>query len=48
MTIDNARSTCLSVFDAELPSLTYDDTANPQDAHRRIRQAREQAPIALI
>ena len=47
MTIDTARSTCPSVFDAELPSLTYDDTPNPEDAHRRIRQAREQAPIAL-
>ena len=47
MTIDTARSTCPSVFDAELPSLTYDDTPNPEDAHRRIRQARRQAPIAL-
>ena len=47
MTIDTARSTCPSVFDAELPSLTYDDSPNPEDAHRRIRQARQQAPIAL-
>jgi cytochrome P450 len=45
--IDTARSTCPSVFDAELPSLTYDDTTNPEDAHRRIRQARQQASIAL-
>lgn len=47
MTIDTARSTFPSVFDAELPSLTYGDTPNPEDAHRRIRQARQQAPIAL-
>ncbi|BBY45526.1 cytochrome P450 [Mycolicibacterium celeriflavum] len=47
MTIDTTRSTFPSVFDAELPSLTYDDTPKPEDAHRRIRQARQQAPIAL-
>ncbi|WP_205878005.1 cytochrome P450 [Mycobacterium camsae] len=36
-----------SVFEADLPRLAYMDAENPEDAHRRIRQAREQSPIAI-
>lgn len=36
-----------SVFDAELPTLAYHDAASPDEAHRLIKKAREQAPIAM-
>ena len=36
-----------SVFDAGLPTIGYDDAANPDEAHRRIGEARQQAPIAV-
>jgi cytochrome P450 len=36
-----------SVFDVALPSVAYHDAADPDQAHRLIRQARGQAPIAL-
>jgi cytochrome P450 len=42
-----ASAACTTVFDARLPSLAYLDAQNPDDAHRRIRAARRQAPIAL-
>lgn len=38
---------CPSVFEANLPQLAYMDADSPEDAHRRIRQAREQSPIAM-
>src|SRR5689334_4309430 len=47
MTVDTVRSHRPSVWEAGLPTLSYDDNHDPADAHRRIRHAREQAPIAL-
>lgn len=35
------------MFDAGLPALAYLDAQVPSDAHRRIRDTRQQAPIAL-
>jgi cytochrome P450 len=37
----------LSVFDLALPTITYPDPRNPDECHRIIRLARQQAPIAL-
>jgi cytochrome P450 len=36
-----------SVFDAALPIIAFQEASDPDEAHRRIRDAREQAPIAL-
>lgn len=36
-----------TVFDADLPTLSYEDAPNAHEAHRRIAEAREQAPIAI-
>ena len=36
-----------SVFDAGLPTLSYDVTESPHDVYPRIRAAQEQAPIAI-
>ena len=47
MTIEIDRSHCPNVFDAGLPAIDYGDAQNPDEAHETIRQAREQAPIAL-
>src|SRR5262245_61718805 len=47
MTFDSVRSNSPSVFNAGLPVIAYEDAENPEDAHRIIRRAREQAPIAL-
>ena len=47
MTVDTDRSGSPSVFDAGLPTIAYEDGQNPDDAHRLIRQARQQAPIAV-
>ena len=44
MTVGTAAQ---SVFDAGLPTLTYDTTESPRDVHPRINEARLQAPIAL-
>ena len=38
---------CPNVFDAGLPSFSYQDVDDPHEAHRRIREARDQAPIAM-
>ena len=36
-----------NVFDAGLPTLTYDVTESPRDVYPRMRQARQLAPIAI-
>ena len=36
-----------SVLDAALPAVDYEHVQDPEDAHRLIRQAREQAPVAI-
>src|ERR1700741_1128738 len=38
---------CPSVFDAALPTLSYDHLTDPGEVHRVIAGAREQAPIAI-
>lgn len=38
---------CPTVFEADLPLLAYRDARSPEEAHRLIRQAREQSPIAM-
>lgn len=36
-----------TVFEADLPDINYEDTASPDEAHRNIRKALEQGPIAI-
>ena len=38
---------CPSVFNADLPSVAYEQAATPDEAHRNLRTALEQAPIAM-
>lgn len=47
MTVDDISSRYPDVFDAGLPRLDYWSTVDPVEAHRLIREARDQAPIAL-
>ncbi|MGB8500917.1 cytochrome P450 [Mycobacterium sp.] len=36
-----------TVFEADLPDINYEDAASPDEAHRNIRKAFEQGPIAI-
>jgi cytochrome P450 len=36
-----------SVFEADLPTVEYEDAPSPGEAHRNLRKALEQAPIAM-
>jgi cytochrome P450 len=47
MTIEMELTGSPSVFDADLPSIDYENAEDPEEAHEIIRQARQQAPIAL-
>ena len=47
MTVDTIDTNSPTVFDAGLPAIAYEHAQNPEDAHRLIRQARLQGPIAL-
>jgi cytochrome P450 len=47
MTVDAIGTTKPAVFDAGLPSIAYEHANSPEEAHRLIRQARRQGPIAL-
>ncbi len=47
MTVDTIDANSPTVFDAGLPAIAYEHARNPEDAHRLIRQARLQGPIAL-
>ncbi|MDT5170534.1 MAG: hypothetical protein QOD02_3869 [Mycobacterium sp.] len=47
MTVDAIGTHVPTVFGAGLPPLAYEHAHNPEEAHRLIRQARLQAPIAL-
>jgi cytochrome P450 len=47
MTITIDRPICPSVFDADLPEIDYEHCQSPNEAHKIIRQARQQAPIAI-
>ena len=47
MTVDAIGTTKPTVFDAGLPSIAYEHAHSSEEAHRLIRQARLQGPIAL-
>jgi cytochrome P450 len=47
MTVDTIDANSPTVFDAGLPAIAYEHAQNPEDAHRLIRQARLQGPMAL-
>jgi cytochrome P450 len=47
MTVDAIGTNSPTVFDAGLPPIAYEHARNPEEAHRLIRQARRQGPIAL-
>ena len=47
MTVDAIGTTKPTVFDAGLPSIAYEHADSSEEAHRLIRQARRQGPIAL-
>jgi cytochrome P450 len=36
-----------TIFEADLPTVSYEDAPTPQAAHQALRQAREQFPIAM-
>src|SRR3984885_6938984 len=47
MTVDAIGTNSPTVTDAGLPPIAYEHARNPEEAHRLIRQARLQGPIAL-
>jgi cytochrome P450 len=47
MTVHTVGSNSPTVFDAGLPAIAYEHAQYPEEAHRLIRQARQQGPIAL-
>ncbi len=47
MTVDAVGTNKPTVFDAGLPPIAYEHAHSPEEAHRLIRQARLQGPIAL-
>ena len=47
MTITIDRPICPSIVDADLPEIDYEHCQSPNEAHKIIRQARQQAPIAI-
>lgn len=47
MTIDRGQTNYPSVFEADLPTLAYEQAASPGEAHCLIRQAHRQGPIAM-
>jgi cytochrome P450 len=47
MTVDAIGTNKPTVFDAGLPPIAYEHAHDPEEAHRLIRQARLQGPIAL-
>ncbi|MFZ0713934.1 MAG: hypothetical protein WAN02_06975, partial [Mycobacterium sp.] len=47
VTVDIIGTNKPTVIDADLPPIAYEHAANPEEAHRLIRQARLQGPIAL-
>ena len=47
MSVATVGLRCPSVFDADLPSVAYEEAATPDEAHRNLGKALEQAPIAM-
>jgi cytochrome P450 len=42
-----AGVTCPTVFEADLPTVSYEDATTPEAAHAALKQAREQFPLAV-
>src|SRR3954451_23000645 len=42
-----ASITCPTVFEADLPTVSYEDASTPQAAHEALKQARQESPIAM-
>ena len=42
-----ASVTCPTVFEADLPTVSYEDAPTPAAAHEALKQARQQFPIAM-
>jgi cytochrome P450 len=42
-----ASVTCPTVFEADLPTVSYEDAPTPQAAHQNLKHARQQFPIAM-
>ena len=38
---------CPTVFEADLPTVAYEEASSPDEAHRNLRKALEQGPIAM-
>ena len=38
---------CPTVFEADLPTVSYEDAPTPAAAHEALKQARQQFPIAM-
>jgi len=38
---------CPTVYEADLPTVSYEEAPTPQIAHERLKQARQQGPIAM-
>ena len=47
MTVVITSRRCPSVFEADLPTVAYEDAATPGEAHRNLAQALQQSPIAM-
>jgi cytochrome P450 len=47
MSVATVGLRCPSVFEADLPSVSYEEAASPDEAHRNLRKALEQGPIAM-
>jgi cytochrome P450 len=43
----SATVTCRTVFEAGLPTVSYEDAPTPQAAHEALKQARQESPIAI-
>src|SRR3954467_15269309 len=42
-----ASITCPTVFEADGPTVSYEDAPTPQAAHEALKQARQESPIAM-
>jgi cytochrome P450 len=47
MSVATVDRECPNVFEAGLPTVSYEDAPTPGEAHRRLGEARHQAPIAI-
>jgi cytochrome P450 len=47
MTVTDVGRPCPSVFEADLPTVSYEEAPTPEAAHAALKRAREQFPIAM-